>query len=192
MNIDTLSLSNISDERYFGLIATGLRLVGNQSGAIALITGQRLVTDASGNTNTCMVNVEVQDKFGPDVSCGNIGQAIRCSSTNPQAANQGNNLTGMNGASIDTSEGPGRFGDSFVRWLDVQAGETYFIVINRAEGNSGFNLEWTGTATFSEPPTDESTNPSTSNPTNLSSCDVITPFKLKFSPYGHTLHNNAI
>jgi len=28
--------------------------------------------------------------FGPNVSCGNIGQAIRCSTTNPAAANQGN------------------------------------------------------------------------------------------------------
>ena len=49
LNIDTLSLSNISDQRYFGLISTGLRLVGDQSGAIAVITSQRLVTDASGD-----------------------------------------------------------------------------------------------------------------------------------------------
>ena len=49
LNIDTLSLSNISDERYFGLISTGLRLVGSQSGAIALINNQRLVSDASGD-----------------------------------------------------------------------------------------------------------------------------------------------
>ena len=49
LNIDTLSLSDISDQRYFGLISTGLRLVGSQSGAIAIITNQRLVTDVSGD-----------------------------------------------------------------------------------------------------------------------------------------------
>ena len=37
-----------------------------------------LVTDASGNTNTCMVNVEVQDKFGPDVSCPEANITINC------------------------------------------------------------------------------------------------------------------
>lgn len=29
--------------------------------------------------------------FGPNVTCGNIGQAIRCSTTNPQAAGSANN-----------------------------------------------------------------------------------------------------
>ena len=49
LNIDTLSLSDISDQRYFGLISTGLRLVGSQSGAIAIITNQRLISDESGD-----------------------------------------------------------------------------------------------------------------------------------------------
>ena len=86
--------------------------------------------------------------FGPDVTCGNIGQAIRCSTTNPAAASQGNNLTGMNATDPDPDEGPGADGDSFVSDLDVLAGETYFLVIDRPIGNSPFSLEWTGTATF--------------------------------------------
>ncbi len=90
--------------------------------------------------------------FGPSVSCGNIGQAIRCSTTNPQAAGQGNNLTGMNATETDTSEGPGADGNSFVRWLDVNPGDRYFIVIDRPIGNSSFDLEWTGTATFNDAP----------------------------------------
>ena len=90
--------------------------------------------------------------FGPNVSCGNIGQAIRCSTTNPQAANQGNNLTGMNASETDTSEGPGPDGNSFVRWLDVNPGERYFIVIDRPIGNSSFDLQWTGSATFNDAP----------------------------------------
>src|SRR5690606_28391462 len=84
--------------------------------------------------------------FGPNVTCNNLGLPIRCSTTNPQAAGQGNNHTGMNASSTDTSEGPGAQGDSFVSELNVLQDEVYFIVIDRPVGNSGFNLEWTGTA----------------------------------------------
>ena len=64
--------------------------------------------------------------FGPNVSCSNLGQAIRCSANNPQQSGQTNNLTGMNGTSIDLFEEAGPTDDSFVRWLDVQAGENLF------------------------------------------------------------------
>ncbi len=111
--------------------------------------------------------------FGPNVSCGNIGQAIRCSTTNPLAAGQKNNLTGMNSTSTDISEGPGQDGDSFVKWLDVLAGETYYIVIDRPIGNSPFSLEWIGTAQFSDPPTDQSAVAGI--PLNLNKCDVVAP-----------------
>ena len=115
--------------------------------------------------------------FGPDVSCGNIGQAVRCSTTNPAAASQGNNLTGMNSTSTETAEGPGANGDSFVSELDVLAGETYFLVIDRPIGNSPFSLEWTGTATFP----DEPSNPVLANPNatslpNLNVCDGLSPY----------------
>ena len=119
--------------------------------------------------------------FGPNVSCGNIGQAIRCSTTNPQAAGQRNNLTGMNNSSTDAAEGPGADGNSFVKWLDVNVGETYYIVIDRPIGNSPFSLEWTGTAQFSEPPTNESATSGT--PLNLESCDVVTPFNDGFTTF---------
>ena len=33
--------------------------------------------------------------FGPDVNCGALGTAIRCSTTNPAAAGQANNHTGF-------------------------------------------------------------------------------------------------
>ena len=107
--------------------------------------------------------------FGPNVTCGNLGNAIRCSTTNPQSSNQGNNLTGMNGTETDTSEGPGPNGNSFVRWLDVNAGETYYIMIDRPIGSSPFSLEWTGTATFSNPPTNEL--PAGTN-MNIEECDL--------------------
>ena len=115
--------------------------------------------------------------FGPDVTCGNIGQAIRCSTTNPAAAGQGNNLTGMNATDPDPDEGPGADGDSFVSDLDVLAGETYFLVIDRPIGNSPFSLEWTGTATFPDNPS----NPVLSNPNNttlpsINVCDGQAPY----------------
>ncbi|GAA4976708.1 T9SS type B sorting domain-containing protein [Algibacter aquimarinus] len=121
--------------------------------------------------------------FGPNVSCGNLGSTIRCSTTNPLAAGLTSNLTGMNSTETDFTEGLGPNGNSFVRWLDTEAGHTYFIVIDRPRGSSGFSLEWTGTATFSEPPTDESTNLSTPNPTTLSICDVIAPVDDGFTAF---------
>ncbi|KAB1154835.1 T9SS type B sorting domain-containing protein [Flavobacterium luteum] len=91
--------------------------------------------------------------FGPKVTCGAIGQAIRCSTTNPESINQPNNYTGMNATSNDISEGPGPDGNSFVKWLTVAAGDSYFLVIDRPSGSSNFKLQWSGTATFDTPPT---------------------------------------
>lgn len=119
--------------------------------------------------------------FGPNVPCNNIGQAIRCSTTNPASAGASNNFTGMNGTSIDTSEGPGPQGDSFVRWLDVTAGDTYFIVIDRPIGNSGFTLEWTGTAEFSSPPVNQAALLAT--PLDLEKCDTDSPFEDGFTSF---------
>lgn len=106
--------------------------------------------------------------FGPNATCSNLGQSIRCSTTNPYAAEQGNNLTGMNSTETDTSEGPGYDGNSFVKWLTVQDGETYFLVVDRPIGISNFDLEWTGTASFSEQPTFENTIKAL----NIEQCDT--------------------
>ncbi|NRD23876.1 T9SS type B sorting domain-containing protein [Winogradskyella litoriviva] len=115
--------------------------------------------------------------FGPNVACGNIGQAIRCSTTNPSNANQGNNLTGMNSTDPDPDEGPGADGDSFVSDIDVLAGESYFIVIDRPIGNSPFSIEWTGTATFPEGPSNPLLADSTStNLPSIDACDDKAPF----------------
>ncbi|WP_289044966.1 T9SS type B sorting domain-containing protein [uncultured Olleya sp.] len=111
--------------------------------------------------------------FGPNVSCGNIGQAIRCSTTNPQAANQNNNLTGLSTNQTDNSEGPGSLGNSFVSAINASAGDTYYIVIDRPIGNSPFSLDWTGTAQFAEPPSNDAVNTSS---INLENCDVISPY----------------
>ena len=48
LNVDTGSLADISDDRFFGLIATGTRLVGSASGAVADVSDVRLVSDSFG------------------------------------------------------------------------------------------------------------------------------------------------
>lgn len=90
--------------------------------------------------------------FGPNVSCSNLGTAIRCSTTNPLAINQPDNLTGMNSTETDVSEGPGFDGNSFIKWMDVLDNETYYIAIDRPTGVSAFSIAWTGTATFYQTP----------------------------------------
>ncbi|SDX27436.1 gliding motility-associated C-terminal domain-containing protein [Lutibacter oricola] len=107
--------------------------------------------------------------FGPNVNCGNIGQAIRCSTTNPQAAGQSNNFTGLNGTETDTAEGPGAAGNSFVQWLTVNDGDSYFLVVDRPIGTSNFDITWSGTATFSEAPT---INMPTGNTLDIEQCDT--------------------
>jgi gliding motility-associated-like protein len=115
--------------------------------------------------------------FGPDVTCGNIGQAIRCSTTNPAAANQGNNLTGLNTTETETSEGPGAGGNSFVSDIDVLAGETYFIVIDRPVGNSPFSIDWTGTASFPDNPSNPLLlGPNATTLPAIDLCDGTSPF----------------
>ncbi len=102
--------------------------------------------------------------YGPTTDCENLGQAIRCSSTNPQAAGVSAN-TGLNNAEIDTTEGPGPDGNGYLSRIDATAGETYFLLIDRAIGEDGFSINMTGTAGFPEQPTANAT-------TNLSSCDM--------------------
>ncbi len=90
--------------------------------------------------------------FGPNSTCLNLGNSIRCSTTNPLNAGLTDNLTGMNQFETETSEGPGQLGNSYVKWLTVTAGDSYFLVIDRPEGYSNFSMQWTGTATFNQPP----------------------------------------
>ncbi|MEZ5007294.1 MAG: gliding motility-associated C-terminal domain-containing protein [Chitinophagales bacterium] len=79
--------------------------------------------------------------YGPDRSCDNLGSPIRCSWA------LGSSNTGMSGTANDLSEGVN--GNGFVRWLDVNPGETYFILIdNYSSSNQGFALNWTGSSSL--------------------------------------------
>ena len=88
--------------------------------------------------------------FGPGNPCGDLDDPIRCSTTNPLNAGLNYNTTGLRDSETDTSEGPGPDGNSFVRSLEVDAGETYRLLIDRPHGISNFILEWTGTSQFFE------------------------------------------
>jgi gliding motility-associated-like protein len=91
--------------------------------------------------------------FGPNVSCDNLGQSVRCSTTAPGGPLGINSTTGLRLGESTNNEGPGFNGDGFVRHLDVKAGEEYIIFIdNFSTSNAGFKLDWTNSIVVSSPP----------------------------------------
>ncbi|PIE50400.1 MAG: chromophore lyase [Flavobacteriales bacterium] len=86
--------------------------------------------------------------YGPNVTCANLGEPIRCS----YAA--GGDDTGLNMTATDVTEGAG--GDRWLKYLDVQEGETYYLIVdNFSTSDDGFVLTWGGTATLGSPFNDE-------------------------------------
>lgn len=88
--------------------------------------------------------------WGPNPSCAVAIQPIRCS----YAIGGGNN-TGINSAlnTPDTDTSEGSSGNHWVQDLNVNAGETYYIMIDRSLGSGGFTLTFGGTATLDCTPT---------------------------------------
>ncbi|QAA82881.1 T9SS type B sorting domain-containing protein [Aequorivita sp. H23M31] len=102
--------------------------------------------------------------FGPNVTCTSLGHAIRCSSTNPENAGVPAD-TGLNMTETDTEEGPGEDGNGYLKYIDVQAGEVYYLIVDRAQGSGPFSIFYTGTAQLP--------NSVTANqPNNLIKCDT--------------------
>lgn len=89
--------------------------------------------------------------YGPVTDCANLGMSIRCSSTNPQAAGVSAN-TGLNSTETDLSEGPGGDGNGYLQELTVNAGERYYLLVDRAHGAEGFEINLNGTAKLPETP----------------------------------------
>jgi gliding motility-associated-like protein len=85
--------------------------------------------------------------FGPVVDCTTLSNSIRCSSTNPEQASVSAN-TGLNMEETDLNEGPGEDGNGYLRYIDAQAGDVYYLLVDRAVGSGGFGLFYTGTATL--------------------------------------------
>lgn len=78
--------------------------------------------------------------YGPNVTCGSLGNPIICS----DAATTGS--TGSSVSAVDSIENVN--GNGFVSQINVNAGETYYLVIDEWSPNSGggYNLTWGGTA----------------------------------------------
>ncbi len=81
--------------------------------------------------------------WGPDVSCTDLGDPIRCSYAGPGCSFCPQ--TGLGMGETDTSEDPS--GNGFVSTITVQPGEGYYIMIdNFSPSGNGFNMEFTGDA----------------------------------------------
>ncbi|KAA5535356.1 Ig-like domain-containing protein [Paenimyroides baculatum] len=95
--------------------------------------------------------------FGPNVSCANIGTPIRCNA----AGTYGN--TGLNMTNTNTVGAPGS-NVPFCKYMDVIAGETYYLFIDNwvglgFNGVAPFSLIWGGTATLHDPFLNSTTAP---------------------------------
>ncbi|MGB5943927.1 MAG: T9SS type B sorting domain-containing protein [Leeuwenhoekiella sp.] len=80
--------------------------------------------------------------------CDSLGEVVRCSTTSPWQApfHTEDAITGLGFNSDDFTEGPGSRGDGYVRFIDAVAGETYYLLVDRAQGSGSFQLQLTGTA----------------------------------------------
>lgn len=95
--------------------------------------------------------------FGPNALCSNLGNPIRCSTSNPIQSGSTSNWTGMN---LNTTATTQAFNSccGYVRSLTVLPGQTYYICIDRPVGDGGFQLNWlwnptvAGTLPFTQPP----------------------------------------
>ncbi|MGB3074550.1 MAG: T9SS type A sorting domain-containing protein, partial [Chitinophagales bacterium] len=95
--------------------------------------------------------------YGPNVSCGSLGEPIRCSTATTQ--NQTNNTGSMGNTGIGTASNnlyPGyscastndfnetSCGNGWVNDLAVTTGQIYYLCVSKwSAGGSGFNLNWT-------------------------------------------------
>lgn len=102
--------------------------------------------------------------YGPVVTCTTLGSSIRCSSTNPQAAGVPV-ATGLNMDETDVNEGPGEDGNGYLKYIDVTAGDIYYLLVDRAVGSGPLSLFYTGTAKLPD-------SVVANQPENLANCDT--------------------
>lgn len=88
--------------------------------------------------------------YGPTVTCTTLGASIRCSSTNPQEAGV-QVATGLNMDETDVNEGPGIDGNGYLMYIDALAGDTYYLLVDRAVGSGPLSLFYSGTAKLPNP-----------------------------------------
>ena len=93
--------------------------------------------------------------YGPNTSCGSLGFPIRCNAATVIGVNPD---TGLNMTSTITSAAGGSL-TPYCKYMDVVAGETYFLYLDNFQGGastnvSPFTLTWGGTASLASPFTD--------------------------------------
>ncbi|NMR33774.1 gliding motility-associated C-terminal domain-containing protein [Chryseobacterium aquaticum] len=77
--------------------------------------------------------------YGPNLTCGTLGAPIRCNFSGAD---------GPTGLSL-TATDPNGGGTQWSSYMDVVAGQTYYLVIdNFLSTSNGFSLNWGGTATL--------------------------------------------
>ena len=77
--------------------------------------------------------------YGPNLTCGTLGAPIRCNFSGAD---------GPTGLSL-TATDPNGGGTQWSSYMDVVAGQTYYLVIdNYLSTSNGFSLNWGGTATL--------------------------------------------
>ncbi|MFC7346328.1 T9SS type B sorting domain-containing protein [Chryseobacterium zhengzhouense] len=99
--------------------------------------------------------------YGPNVTCGTLGFPIRCNAATVLFGVGAS--TGLNMTSTITSAAGGSF-TPYCRYLDVVAGQTYYLYIDNWVGagsttTAPFSLTWGGTATLASPFTDPALQP---------------------------------
>ncbi|SHM66480.1 T9SS type B sorting domain-containing protein [Chryseobacterium polytrichastri] len=119
--------------------------------------------------------------YGPNVSCSNRGNPIRCNASGALTS------TGMNMTNTNTTSAGGPT-DPYCKYLDVVAGQTYYLYLdNWSTTVYTFNLTWGGTASFVSPFTNStiapnpfsapgSPGPNANSPREISICSNSSTF----------------
>ncbi|KMQ58549.1 chromophore lyase [Chryseobacterium angstadtii] len=114
--------------------------------------------------------------YGPNTTCGNLGAPIRCNAATIQLVGA---ATGLNMVSTITNAPGGSF-TPYCRFLDVIAGQTYYLYLDNWVDNANptvapFSLTWGGTATLASPFTDPATQPFPFNPPGVPAANPADP-----------------
>ena len=94
-------------------------------------------------------------------NCNNK-QKVRCEASGESRPGACLGPTGLSTNANDTDEAPGcdNGQDNFVRYIDMQAGKTYALMVNNfTSAGNGFGITWGGSGTFEGPKADFTTSP---------------------------------
>lgn len=90
--------------------------------------------------------------YGPNVTCAAKGAPIRCSYDAPPPYATGLNMTSLDVSETAGLDNLGNPSDGMCKYLDVVAGQTYYLIVDNFSLNTnGFSLTWGGTATLASP-----------------------------------------